>query len=274
MKKDARYLLAKKQSDRKITMLTCYDYPTALLEDRAGIDIILVGDSLGTNILGYQSEAEVTLEDIIHHLKAVRRGVSQAYILADLPYGTYDTPERALDSAQKLLFYGADGVKLEGLKKEVIAHLVNHGIDVCGHLGLLPQTHTKKTVRGKSFVEAKEIIEGALTLETIGVFMLLFELIPEEVAKIITEKVKVPTIGIGAGRFTGGQVLIINDILGITPRQLKLAKRYQDYQSLTFQAIARYQEDVEQILFPARENICPMPEAELKQLTQWVQQNF
>jgi 3-methyl-2-oxobutanoate hydroxymethyltransferase len=141
-------------------------------------------------------------------------------------------------------------------------------------LGLLPQTHTKKTVRGKSFVEAKEIIEGALTLETIGVFMLLFELIPEEVAKIITEKVKVPTIGIGAGRFTGGQVLIINDILGITPRQLKLAKRYQDYQSLTFQAIARYQEDVEQILFPARENVRLMPEAELKQLTQWVQQNF
>ncbi len=274
MKKDARYLLAKKQSDRKITMLTCYDYPTALLEDRAGIDIILVGDSVGTNILGYQSEAEVTLEDIIHHLKAVRRGVSQAYILADLPYGTYHTPEIALDSARKLLFYGADGVKLEGLNQEVITHLVNNGIEVCGHLGLLPQTHTKKTVRGKSFVEAKEIIEGALTLETIGVFMLLFELIPEEVAQIITEKVKVPTIGIGAGRFTDGQVLIINDILGITPRQLKLAKRYQDYQSLTLEAIARYKEDVERTLFPARENIRPMSKSELEQLTQWVRENF
>jgi 3-methyl-2-oxobutanoate hydroxymethyltransferase len=274
MKKDARYLLAKKQSERKITMLTCYDYPTALLEDRAGIDIILVGDSVGTNILGYESEAQVTLEDIIHHLKAVRRGVSQAYLLADLPYGTYDTPEKALDSAQKLLFYGADGVKLEGFKQEVITHLVNNGIEVCGHLGLLPQTHTKKAVRGKSFDEAKEIIEGALILEKIGVFMLLFELIPEEVAKIITEKVKVPTIGIGAGRFTDGQVLIINDILGITPRQLKLAKKYQDYQSLTSEAIAHYKEDVEQTLFPTRENIRPMPEAELKQLAQWVQREF
>ncbi|WP_026134629.1 3-methyl-2-oxobutanoate hydroxymethyltransferase [Scytonema hofmannii] len=264
MKKDSSYLLAKKRNHQKIVALTAYDYPTALLEDRAGVDVIFVGDSVGTNILGYDSEQEVTVDDIAHHLKAVRRGVSQAYILGDLPYNSYETPEQALDNAKKLLAHGADIVKLEGVREKVIKHLIEHDIKVCGHLGLLPQTQPQKRVQGKSFEQANAIIEGAIALEKIGISMLVLELIPEELGQIVTEKLSIPTIGIGSGRFTDGQVLIVNDILGITPRKLKLAKQYQDYQTLTAQVIQQYKEDVEQSLFPAEENVWHMAEEELK----------
>lgn len=270
MKKTVEYLQTKKETKQKITALTAYDYPTALLEDKAGIDMIFVGDSVGTNILGYESEKEVTLDDIIHHLKAVRRGVSQAYILADLPYGTYETPQQALENAQKLIDSGADGVKFEGVREDIVTLLVSHKIEVCPHLGLQPQTAQKKAFQGKSFLQAKEIIEGALALEKAGAVLLLLELIPEELGKIITEKANIPTIGIGAGRFTDGQVLIVNDILGITPRKLKLAKSYQDYQNLTAKAIAQYIEEVEQKQFPTLENSRSMPAEELKQLDEWL----
>lgn len=269
--KNVEYLLTKKQNHQKITMLTCYDYPTAVLEEQADIDIVLVGDSVGTNVLGYESEAQVTMDDIVHHLKAVRRGVSQAYLLADLPYGSYNSPSEALDNANQLLSYGANGVKLEGVKEDIVTYLVSNGVEVCGHLGLLPQFHQKKAVQGKSFSQAKEIIEGAATLEKAGIKMLVLELIPEEVAKIATEKVSIPTIGIGAGRFTNGQVLIVNDILGITPRKLKLAKKYQEYKELTLQAIRKYKEEVEQELFPSVENIRHMSDLELQHLNKWTQ---
>jgi len=274
MKKNMADLLAKKQNHEKISMLTCYDYPTALLEDKAGIDIILVGDSVGTNVLGYESETEVTMNDMVHHLNAVRRGVDQAYVLVDLPYASYQTPEQALVNSRILLFHGADGVKLEGVQEDVVSHLVNNGVEVCGHLGLQPQTHHEKAVQGKSFVQAKKIIEDALTLEEAGVSMLVLELIPEEVSQLINEKLSVPTIGIGAGRFTDGQVLIINDILGITPRKLRLAKKYQEYQELTFQAIKQYQEEVEQQMFPSEENVRHMTEEERQKLTTWVQRSI
>ncbi|GAA6617399.1 3-methyl-2-oxobutanoate hydroxymethyltransferase [Scytonema sp. NUACC26] len=264
MKKDSSYLLAKKRNHQKIVALTAYDYHTALLEDKAGVDVIFVGDSVGTNILGYDSEQEVTVDDIAHHLKAVRRGVSQAYILGDLPYNSYETPKQALDNAKKLLAHGADIVKLEGVREEVIKHLIKHDIKVCGHLGLLPQTHQQKRVQGKTFEQANAIIEGAIALEKLGISMLVLELIPEELGQIVTEKLSIPTIGIGSGRFTDGQVLIVNDILGITPRKLKLAKKYQDYQTLTAQTIQKYKEDVEQSLFPAEENVWHMAEEELK----------
>ena len=271
MKKNSAYLLAKKQNHQKIVALTGYDYPTAVLEDQAGVDVIFVGDSVGTNILGYDSEMEVTMDDIVHHLKAVRRGVSQAYILADMPYASYENPKQALDNARKLLAHGADVIKLEGVREEIIKHLVEHGVEVCGHLGLLPQTQQEKRVQGKSFEQAKELIEGALTLQRIGVSMLVLELIPSELGQIITEKLSIPTIGIGSGRFTDGQVLIVNDILGITPRQLKLAKKYQDYQSLTIQAIRQYKEEVEQNVFPAEENARHMVQEELQKLIEGIQ---
>ena len=198
MKKNSEYLLTKKQTQQKIVALTCYDYPTALLEEQAGVDILFVGDSVGTNILGYQDETEVTMEDIVHHLKAVRRGVSQSYILADLPYGSYETPQQALDNARILLSHGADGVKLEGVREEVVKYLIKHNVEVSGHLGLLPQTHQKKVVQGKKFEQAKELIQGAATLEQLGIFMLVLELIPEELGQIITQNSGIPTIGSAA----------------------------------------------------------------------------
>lgn len=272
MKKDPTYLLNKKQQGQKIAALTCYDYPMAVLEDKAGIDVLFVGDSVGTNILGYTHEQEVTMEDILHHLRAVKRGVSQAFILADLPYASYETPEQALKNAQRLVDNGADSVKLEGLKPEIIRHLLSHSIPVCGHLGLQPQTHQEKAVRGKTFEQAKTLIQDAQALEALGIFMLVLELIPEELAQIISTRIRIPTIGIGAGRFTDGQVLIVNDILGITPRKLRLAKQYQNYQELTLQTLKHYIQDVEQHHFPTPDNARPMPSEELETLHQWLQQ--
>lgn len=269
MKKTSEVLLAKKQSHQKIVALTCYDYPTAVLEEQAGVDVIFVGGSVGTNVLGYDSEIEVTMDDIVHHLKAVRLGASQSYILADLPYASYETPEQALSNAQRLVSCGADIVKLEGAREEIVTHLVKHGIEVCSHLGLQPQTQQQKAVQGKSFTQAKQLLQDALTLEAAGIKLLLLELVPEEVGQLITERVKVPTIGIGAGRFTDGQVLIVNDILGITPRKLRLAKRYQDYQNSTLQAIKQYKEEVERYMFPAKENIRHMAAEEVQQLIEW-----
>ncbi len=271
MKKDAAYLRQQKQEGKKIVSLTCYDYPTAVLEERAGVDLIIVGDSVGTNVLGYASEQEVTLTDIAHHLRAVCRGASEPYILADLPFGTYETPQQALENAEYLVSQGADIVKLEGMPTEVVQHLIAHGIPLCGHLGLLPQTHLKKAVQGKHFDQAKVLVEEALHLEQLGALLLVLELVPEELGKIISQKLSIPTIGIGAGRHTDGQVLIVNDILGITPRKFRLAKKYQDYQTLTLQTLKEYSHDVKQVIFPANENTSHMAPEEHQQLMDWVQ---
>jgi 3-methyl-2-oxobutanoate hydroxymethyltransferase len=274
MKKTSEQLIAKKQRQQKIVALTCYDYPTAILEEQAGIDVIFVGDSVGTNILGYDNETQVTMDDIVHHLKAVRRGAPQSYILADLPYASYETPDQALDNAQRLVSAGADIVKFEGVQPDLATYLIKHDIEVCGHIGLQPQTHQQKAVQGKNFVQAKELLEGALDLEASGIKLLVLELVPEEVGKLITERLQIPTIGIGAGRFTDGQVLIVNDILGITPRKLRLAKRYQDYQNTTLRTIHRYADDVVQQMFPAEENVRHMAIEELQELTEWVRVNL
>jgi 3-methyl-2-oxobutanoate hydroxymethyltransferase len=272
MTRDAAFLQAKKQQGEKITALTCYDYPTAVLEEQVGIDVLFVGDSVGTNVLGYDNETQVTLEDILHHLKAVRRGAKTSFILADLPYATYETPDQALANGKRLMESGADIVKFEGSNTEIAATLVQHQIPVCGHIGLQPQTHSKKAVQGKTFDRAKELVEEAKGLEQAGIKLLVLELVPEEVAKYITEIVSIPTIGIGAGRFTDGQVLIVNDILGITPKQLRLAKRYFDYQQTTTEAIRLYQQEVAQQQFPTEDNTRHMPREALEQFIQWVRQ--
>jgi len=169
-KKVLGLIRAKKQAQQKITMLTGYDYPTACIEDQAGIDIILVGDSVGTNVLGYASEREVTMADMVHHLKAVRRGVAQAYLLVDLPYQSYDTPQLALENATTLLAHGADAVKLEGgiEQVETIRHLTAQGISVCGHIGFTPQTlhhpGRKARVQGRSFSQATALLESAIAV--------------------------------------------------------------------------------------------------------------
>jgi 3-methyl-2-oxobutanoate hydroxymethyltransferase len=278
VKKDLAFLHAKKQARQKITMLTGYDYPTACLEDQAGVDIILVGDSVGTNVLGYGSEREVTMEDIVHHLKAVRRGVTQSYLLADLPYQSYATPELASANAHTLLTHGADAVKLEGglEQTETIRRLTEQGISVCGHIGFTPQTldqpGRKARVQGRSFSAAVALLESAMALEQAGATLLVLELMPEALGQAITECLQIPTIGIGAGRFCDGQVLIIHDLLGLTPFRLKFVKRYQHYRDLTLQAIAQYTHDVEHGLFPSDDTVFQMGEAEHASLEQWMAQ--
>lgn len=266
-----------KRTGQKITMLTCYDYPTAVLQDAAGIDIVFVGDSVGTNALGYESEREVTMADMTHHLKAVRRGVQRAYLLCDLPYNAYVTPQQALQNAQTLLDHGADGVKLEGGREQVavVRALADRGIDVCGHIGYTPQTLSeagkKARVQGRSFERATQLIEDAIALERAGIKLLVLELVPEQLARLISERLQIPTIGIGAGRYCDGQVLVINDLLGITPFKTRLSRHYQHFRDLTAQALADYKREVEAGQFPADENVFEMDAEELERVRSWAQ---
>jgi 3-methyl-2-oxobutanoate hydroxymethyltransferase len=278
-KKDLAFIHAKKRAGRKITMLTGYDYPTACLEEQAGIDIILVGDSVGTNVLGYTSEREVTMDDMVHHLKAVRRGVKQAYLLVDLPYQSYDTPPQAIANATTLVRHGADAVKLEGGLEQVetIRQLSAVGISVCGHIGFTPQTlhqpGRKARVQGRSSSQAISLLESAIALEQAGAQLLVLELIPEPLGKAITAALCIPTVGIGAGRFCDGQVLIIHDLLGLTPFHLRFVKRYQQYRELTLQAMADYTHDVEAGTFPGSDMGFDMDEDERRKVEEWMQQS-
>ena len=277
VKKDLAFLHGKKQAQQKITMLTSYDYPTACLEEQAGIDIILVGDSVGTNVLGYTSERDVSMADMVHHLKAVRRGVAQAYLLVDLPYQSYETPQLALVNARTLLVHGADAVKLEGglAQVETVRCLIAHGISVCGHIGFTPQTlhqpGRKARVQGRSYAEAVALLESAIALQQAGVSLLVLELIPEPLGQFITASLRIPTIGIGAGRFCDGQVLIIHDLLGLTSFRLRFVKRYQQFRELMLQAVSHYKCEVEAGLFPNAETAFPMDEEERANVERWTQ---
>ena len=272
MKKDIAYLHTKKREQQPITVLTCYDYPTACLQDEAGIDIVFVGDSVGTNVLGYKNETEVTMEDMRHHLKAVRRGVTDAYLLVDMPYAADRDATQAVANAKLFLSDGADGVKLEGGidKVPIVSALTEQGIDTCAHIGHNPQIHgTKASTHGRTFAKAKQLIESAKALADAGAKLIVLEKITEEVSQIVTGNLAIPTIGIGAGRFCDGQVLVINDILGIGP-PLKHAKRYQDYGHLTFEAICRYKEEVANGAFPTDANTSHIPPDKLARVQKWL----
>jgi 3-methyl-2-oxobutanoate hydroxymethyltransferase len=261
--------LTMKGAGERIVMLTCYDYPTATIEDEAGIDVVLVGDSVGTNVLGYASETEVTMDDILHHLKAVRRGIQRAYVLADLPYQSYDTPEDALRNAGALVAAGADGVKLEGGREqvEVVRALVERGFDVCGHIGFTPQTlGSKGRVQGKSYDRAWELVESSEALEEAGIMMLVLELVTEQVAQVITGRLRVPTIGIGSGQFCDGQVLVVNDVLGLSPFTMKIAKQYAEWRDAAERAVRQYRDDVTSSRFPTTANAFPVKAEELERL--------
>ena len=272
MKKDIAYLHTKKQKRQPITVLTCYDYPTACLQDEAGIDIVFVGDSVGTNVLGYKNETEVTMADMRHHLKAVRRGVTDAYLLVDMPYAADNDETQAVTNAKLFIADGADGVKLEGgiEKVPIVSALTEQGIDTCAHIGHNPQIHgTKASTHGRTFAKAKRLIEAAKALADAGAKLIVLEKITEEVSQIITDTLNIPTIGIGAGRFCDGQVLVINDILGIGP-PLKHAKRYQDYNHLTFEAICGYREEVTNGTFPTDANTSHIPADKLARVQKWL----
>jgi 3-methyl-2-oxobutanoate hydroxymethyltransferase len=273
-KRDRAFLQAKKDRGEPIVMLTCYDYPTALLEEQAGVDVIFVGDSVGTNVLGYSAETDVTMDDMVHHLRAVRRGVKDAYLLVDMPYLSFESPQIALANARRFLAEGADGVKLEGGSEQaaVVEALARAGIDVCGHIGFTPQTlGSRGRVQGKTYEQARVLVESAQALETSGAMLLVLELVTEDLARLISERLRIPTIGIGSGRFCDGQVLVVNDVLGISPFTRKIAKRYQEYQELTLQALEAYRDEVAGKRFPTEANVFPTDPKELAHIKAWLQ---
>ena len=261
-----------KSEGKKITALTAYDYPFARLLDEAGIDIILVGDSLGTTVLGNENTLPVTLEDMIYHTKAVKRGVKWAFLAADMPFMSYQVSiDDALKNAGRLIKEGgAEAVKLEGgiAMQEIVSAIAEVGIPVMGHIGLTPQSIHKfggYKVQGRKSIEAREIIEDAKALEDAGVFSIVLEGMPLELAKEITQKVKIPTIGIGAGQFCDGQVMVIHDLLGLAGEfKPKFVKRYAEGGEIIKNAVKEYIKDVTDGNFPTDDHSYFMEERHLR----------
>ena len=260
MRLTIRDLQAYKKRGEKLPMLTAYDYPFANLIERAGIPIILVGDSVGDNVLGYDNTVPVTVEDITHHLRAVVRGTETAHIVADMPFMSYQTNiADALRNAGTLLKSGAQSVKLEGGRRlvDTVKELVAAGIPVMGHIGLTPQSVNQfggYRVQGRTQETAQKLIEDAVALEAAGVYALVLETVPEDLARTVTGKIQVPTIGIGAGIHCDGQVLVIHDILGIQPgREMKHARKYADLAQVISEATTQYIADVQSGGFPSHE---------------------
>jgi 3-methyl-2-oxobutanoate hydroxymethyltransferase len=248
--------LMEKKGREKIAALTAYDYSTAKLVEEAGLDFILVGDSLGVVVLGYPTPLSVTMDEMLHHTRAVARGATRTLIIGDMPANTYNNPGDALRNARSFLEAGAHGVKVEGLKLEIVKALVRKGIPVMGHLGLTPQTIKDYRVQGRAVEEADRILGEALALEKAGVFSMVLECIPESLGAKITESLKVPTIGIGAGRRCDGQILVINDLLGLFDRYVpKFVKQYLSLRDDIRNALVSYRRDVRDGCFPGRENI-------------------
>lgn len=250
-------LIQYKQQGRSIVTLTAWDYAIAQLLDLAGVDMILVGDSLAMVALGYETTLPVTLEEMIHHAKAVRRGVKQALVVCDLPFLSYqESPQQAMRSAGRILKEtGVQAVKLEGgypAIAQTVSYLVEAGIPVLGHVGLTPQSVHKLGYRkqGKSAEEGEKIFSEAIALEAAGAFAIVLEHIPSELALKITEKLSIPTIGIGAGIHCDGQVLVTADMLGMTLKQPPFAKAYVNLQEIITQAVQNYSKEVQERKFP------------------------
>ncbi len=264
----------KKADGVKISMLTAYDYPTAKIIDDAGIDSILVGDSLGMVALGYDSTVPVTMDEMIHHSKAVRRGTKYAFLIGDMPFLSYQvTKEDAVRNAGRFMKEaGCDAVKLEGGSEvaDIVKAIVDAGIPVLGHLGLTPQTVSKLggyRVQGKDADSAKKIIDQALEIEKAGCFAIVLECVPDQVAKIVTEKLSIPTISCGAGPYCSGQVLVTNDMLGLFDRFVpKFVKQYVKLSPLISDAVKAYKDDVEGGKFPGKEHSFVIKEEEMDKL--------
>ncbi|MBF0171216.1 MAG: 3-methyl-2-oxobutanoate hydroxymethyltransferase [Nitrospinae bacterium] len=247
-----------KSHGQRITALTAYDYPIATLLDAAGIDIVLVGDSLGMAFRGESSTLGVTVEDIAYHTRAVRRGVKRAFLVADMPFlSSHGGLETTLNNVRRLMADGAEGVKIEGATPQLlgaIARLTEAGIPVMGHIGLTPQSVHQLggyRVQGKDDDAARRIVEQARALEEAGVFAIVLECVPDDLAEKVTKNVTVPTIGIGAGAGCDGQILVITDLLGLgdgTPP--KFVKRYADLRGVISDAVAGFAADVRHGAFP------------------------
>jgi 3-methyl-2-oxobutanoate hydroxymethyltransferase len=273
MKKMIPDFVKMKQAGEKISMLTAYDYPSAQWTEEAGIDTILVGDSLGMVVLGYDSTVPVTMEEMLHHTKAVRRGAAQTFVITDMPFMSYASIDLALMNAGRLIKEGgADAVKLEGGYNvvSIIQALTRAGIPVVGHIGLTPQTAIQLggfKVQGRDLASAKQLANDALALEQAGVFLLVLEAIPGQVAKQISTELTIPTIGIGAGLDCDGQVLVFHDILGLYKRfKPKFVKQYALLGQNAVQAIQLYHQEVKSGQFPAEEHTFILSDGALQNL--------
>jgi 3-methyl-2-oxobutanoate hydroxymethyltransferase len=257
----------------KICCLTAYDYPTALIADQAGVDLILVGDSLAMVVLGRSDTLSVTVDDMVHHTRAAASGVRRALLVADMPFMSFATVDRALETAHRLMGEGgARAVKLEGGTAVVpqITALTEAGVPVMAHVGLTPQ-HVAKfggfKAQGKSAEATRALIEDAQAVEEAGAFCVVLEAIPVEAAQLITEAVNIPTIGIGAGNVTDGQVLVYHDTLGLFDRFTpKFVRRFAELGEASHQAVGMYCAEVRKGTFPGDKNTIYMPEAELAQV--------
>ena len=253
-----RKTLAAGSQNKKITCLTAYDYPTARLVDEAGVDVVLVGDSLAMVMLGHDSTLPLTLDEALHHTKAVRRGVARALVVADMPYGSYhgDISESLRNAMRFVKEAGAEAVKIEGGERrlELIARLTEAEIPVMGHIGLTPQSVNALggyRVQGKTPNAAEQVLRDARAVEAAGAFSIVLEAIPRELAAEITKAVRIPTIGIGAGPDCDGQVLVLHDLLGLTfQNPPKFARRYANVGETILKAVREYCADVESSRFP------------------------
>jgi 3-methyl-2-oxobutanoate hydroxymethyltransferase len=263
----------RKKKGARLAMLTAYDFPSARLVAEAGVDLILVGDSLGMVVLGYDSTLPVTVADMVHHTAAARRGAPEAFVIADMPFLSYGTPQQALDTAARLMKQAhADSVKLEGGEEVVpiVEALVRAGVPVLGHVGLTPQTASALggyKLQGKDEAAAKRIMEGAVALERAGCWGVVLELVPAPLAKLITERIGIPTIGIGAGADCDGQVLVFHDMVGMfsgfTPT---FVKRYTEAGAAIRDAVQRYAAEVRAGSFPGEGKSFGMKDEVLKRL--------
>ena len=273
MSRTIKDIVDMKKAGKKISVLTSYDYALASLCDKAGVDILLVGDSAGMVVLGYEDTIPVTMEQMEIFVGAVSRAKQNALVVGDLPFMSYQASiSDAITNSGRLIKAGADTVKLEGgsVMADTISAIVKTGIPVMGHIGFQPQTTALSQgykVQGKSFEAAKQLIEDAKALEEAGAFSIVLEMVSHEVSKIISESIDIPTIGIGSGLHCDGQVLVIHDILGLYEKlKPKFAKQYLSLSNDVIQAVSKFKSDVESGSFPAEENWFSMEKEEYEKL--------
>jgi 3-methyl-2-oxobutanoate hydroxymethyltransferase len=263
-----------KEEKRKLTMVTAYDYPFGLLADEAGIDMVLVGDSLGMVVMGLEGTVEVNMEHMIHHIRAVTRGCKNPFIVGDMPFMSYNTSIReAIVNAGRLLKEGGcEAIKLEGGVDfaPTIEAIVKAGIPVQGHIGLTPQTASALggfKMQGRDAAAAKQIIDDAKALEDTGVFSMILEAVPAPLGKLVAEAVSVPVIGIGAGPDVDGQVLVTHDMIGLFDKFVpKFVKQYTNIRKVILNALDEYKQEVIDVKFPAPEHSFKMPEKAMEEL--------
>ena len=270
---------AMKSRGEKISILTAYDYTTAKALDFAGIDSILVGDSMGMVIYGEDSTLKVTMDDLVRHTQAVAKGTEHAMVIADMPFMSFALPEDALRNAGRLVKEGgADAVKLEGgmERVEAIKLMLNSGIPVMGHLGLTPQYIHRLggyKLQGKTAKAAERLLEDALLLEKAGVFSIVLEMVPQQIAKVISEQLSIPTIGIGAGIGCDGQVLVVQDMMGASSgKSFKFVKKYADIWNTRVSAVKEYIQDVRKSAFPMESHSFNLDDEEWKQFQEYLTQ--